>query len=245
MSKIIYFEKAESSNTLALELANSNNVPEFSIIWVGHQTRGRGQSNRKWLSHRHKNITMTTIVYPSFLSVEQWFYLSKISALATHELISSFCQNVFIKWPNDIYVNNKKISGILIENRIQQQNIKTSVVGVGINVNQQRFPKNVPNPTSLYIETEHEHDLKSLIVQWQQCFIRYYEWLKEKKFTEIDERYHQYLYMKNQTIRLKIKNEGIIAGKVIEVTSIGQLKIESNQQTRLLNVGEAEWLIDV
>lgn len=245
MSNIIYIDKAESSNTLALELTSKEHVPEFSIIWIGHQTQGRGQSNRKWLSHRYKNITMSAVIYPLFLNVEQWFYLSKVSALATHKLISSFCNNVFIKWPNDIYVNHKKISGILIENRIQQQHIKTSVVGVGINVNQQRFPKNVPNPTSIFIETQREYDLKSLIIQWQQYFIKYYQWLKKRKFNEIDAHYHQHLYMKNETIQLKIKNEGVLIGKIIEVTPSGQLKIESDGKVRLFNIGDAEWLLQI
>ncbi len=242
MSNIIYIDKADSSNTLALELTSKEHVPEFSIIWVGHQTRGRGQSNKKWLSHRNKNITMTAIIYPSFLTAERWFYLSKMSALATHKLISSFCNKVYIKWPNDIYVNHKKISGILIENRIQQQHITTSVIGVGINVNQQRFPKNIPNPTSLFTETHRKYDLKSLIIQWQQYFIDYYQWLKEGKFRHIDEHYHQHLYMKNQTVQLKVKNKGVFTGKIMEVTPMGQLKIESNEMVRLLHVGEVEWM---
>jgi BirA family biotin operon repressor/biotin-[acetyl-CoA-carboxylase] ligase len=135
---IFKMDKAASSNNEAMLLAKQKEIPEGTIVWVLNQTKGRGQGNKKWHSNPNENLTFSVLLKPSFLPMEKQFVLSKMVAVAVAKVVSSFCSDTFIKWPNDIYVKNNKIAGILIENSIQGQKMYHSVVGIGININQDK-----------------------------------------------------------------------------------------------------------
>lgn len=240
MSEIFIVEEAESSNSLAMEWIGKQTMPEFSIIWVKNQTKGRGQGNNSWHSKPNENITISMIVYPVFLKPENFFFLSKITAIATHKLIHSFAKNTYIKWPNDIYVNNKKIAGILIENKMSQTQLQASVIGVGINVNQSSFPENIPNPTSLFLETKETFSIELIISEWQKCFIEYYQLLISESFEEIDSLYHQHLYMKNKTVHLLTNKNQTIVGSIQKVNNAGELVVQVNNQQLRFSIGEVD-----
>jgi len=242
MSEIYKIDKADSSNNLAMELINKKKPPEFSIIWVINQTKGKGQGNNSWHSMPNMNITISMIVYPIFLKPENFFYLSKLTALVTQKLVCKYVENTYIKWPNDIYVNNKKIAGILIENKMSQQQIQASVIGVGINVNQTTFPTNIPNPTSLFIETKKTFSIELLIHQWQQLFIEHYSLLISQNFVNIDTEYHKHLFLKNQIASFLIKQQKTIKGTILRVNNAGELIVLVDNNEEKFRIGELEFV---
>ena len=123
---IIQLEKVPSTNDYALKLLSKSTPEEGTIISTNSQTMGKGLAGNGWESQAGKNLTISIILKPSFLNPSKQFYISKIIALAVHEFLSGQLKNVRIKWPNDIYVNNDKIAGILIENSVIGNNFEYS-----------------------------------------------------------------------------------------------------------------------
>lgn len=240
---VIKIEKADSSNNVAINLAKNNDTIEGTIVWVLNQTNGKGQGSKKWHSNTNENLTFSIIFKPSFLPIEHQFLISKMAAVAVCKVISCFCTNTFIKWPNDIYINNKKIGGILIENSIQGHNMYISVIGIGINVNQKTFPANIPNPTSLFIENNQKYELQNLLSLVQQSIIEEYEKLKSGHYQAIESYYDRMLYKKNQTTRI-LHNKKEINACVMYVDSAGFLHLLIENKEVLFSVGEIEFIID-
>ncbi len=243
MSEIIYFEEADSSNNVAMNLIGKQHLSEFSIVLVKNQTKGKGQGSNSWYSKPNESITLSIIVYPLFLLPEHFFFISKLTAIVTHKLINKYTKNAYIKWPNDIYVNNKKIAGILIENIISQQQMQASIIGVGINVNQATFPSNLPNPTSLFLETKNNYSIDLLVSQWQQIFIEHYSWLKSKNFEQIDKYYNKYLFMKNKNATFLTNKQEILEGTILKVNNAGELVVLVNNKKRNFNIGELDLIL--
>ncbi len=240
---ILHFKQVDSTNNKALEILDKEQLPEFTMLTADYQTKGKGQHNRKWHSKAGENIILSIIVYPRFLSVHNLFYLSKAAAITTKELIKLYCKPIFIKWPNDIYVNQHKIAGILIENKISPDGIIASVIGVGINVNQQHFPSEIPNPTSLFLETGKVYHLQTLIAQWYKLFLNYYQLLKQEQYLAIEKEYHDFLYRKNQITTFISKNQETIQGKILKVSPAGELVLEEGNQLKAYKVGEIEMVL--
>lgn len=139
---------------------------EFFTIWAGEQTAGRGQAGNSWEAEPGKNLTFSTLLRPDDIPVEAFFRLNMLVSLAVVNAINSEAFNgcrATIKWPNDIYIGDKKVCGILIENLLGEK--KYAIAGVGLNVNQRVFVSNAPNPTSLALETGHEWELEPLLEQ--------------------------------------------------------------------------------
>lgn len=241
-SKIFILESAGSSNTEAMSFAKKGDIPEGSIIWVKNQTQGRGQSNKKWFSKPSKNLTFSMIFYPDFLPIEHQFALSKMVAVSVSNVIKKCCKNVSIKWPNDIYVNDSKICGILIENSLNKDKINICVMGIGLNINQTEFPKNIPNPTSLKLEKGKDFNLEEMLSFLQKELKKNYNALKKLKFKHFEAPYDKILYKKNQLTEIKIKNQ-IVLANIEYVDSKGLLHTQINGQKQLFAVGDIEWII--
>jgi len=157
-------EVDSTNNFLKQTLANSTPLTEGTVIMAESQYAGRGQQQNKWHSEPGKNLTISILLKPAFLPVTQQFNLNlAISVGIINALIPVLGTGVKIKWPNDVYFNDKKLGGVLIENIIQGQIIKNSIVGIGLNVNQTEFADWVPNPTSVKQILQKDYDLKNLL----------------------------------------------------------------------------------
>src|ERR1035437_3889646 len=194
--QIFKIDQVDSTNSHASTLLSG--IPEGSIVWALDQPQGRGQGTKRWESEPGKNLTFSIILHPTWLLPEDQFYLSKVISLAVSDFIALFTDNVSIKWPNDIYVGNGKIAGILIENSIEGQSIVQSIAGIGVNINQQTFSTYVPNPLSLNQLTGNEFDLGEMLDILSDLIAYRYLLLKKKEFKTIDENYHHALYRLNQ-----------------------------------------------
>lgn len=160
--KITHIDETDSTNRWLREHLTGGLSP-CEVVWADYQTAGRGQGTNRWESERGKNLTFSILLHPVDLPANRQFLLSMQVSLAICEALSEHIGDLSIKWPNDIYWRNAKIAGILIENRLQGNVIRDSIVGVGLNVNQRQFMSDAPNPISLWQICEHETDREQLL----------------------------------------------------------------------------------
>ena len=142
-------KETTSTNDYLAQLCKESKAKEFYTVMAESQTKGKGQRGNSWESEAGKNLTFSIVLYPTALEVRKHFCLSMLTALACHEALSNYTDGFSIKWPNDIYWKDKKIGGILIENELEGKYIVQSIIGIGLNINQEAFYSDAPNPVSL------------------------------------------------------------------------------------------------
>jgi BirA family transcriptional regulator, biotin operon repressor / biotin---[acetyl-CoA-carboxylase] ligase len=241
---IIKKESVSSTNDFAKELLlKTIPIADITVIDAKEQTKGRGQRGNSWESETGKNAILSFIVKPTFLKPNQQFYLSMAVSLAIVECVNEFCDSVFIKWPNDIYISNKKLCGILIENSLLDNSIQTAIIGIGLNVNQTNFSDWIPNPTSLKLETGNEFDIDTIKGKLIEHFEKYFDLLQNRDFEYIHINYLKHLYLKDK--KSFYKDEiGIFEGKIISVNVQGYIKIEKkNAEIKQYSFKEVEYLL--
>ena len=148
---LIALERTDSTNRYLNELCDTSLQPvaELTTVCADYQTAGKGQRGNSWEAAEGRNLLFSFVLYPTFLEAGRQFILSQVISLSIKEALDGLVEGVSIKWPNDIYWQEKKLCGILIENDLQGRYIGRSVAGVGLNVNQERFLSDAPNPVSL------------------------------------------------------------------------------------------------
>lgn len=151
-------------------LDNKGRLLKGRVVVAEYQTAGRGCGTNTWESERGKNLLFSILIHPKDLPANRQFLVSMAIANSIAKVLSEYVKNVSIKWPNDIYVDDRKICGILIENRLQGNTIKDSIIGVGLNVNQREFHSDAPNPVSLVNLTGRTFDTESLLQQLLEAF---------------------------------------------------------------------------
>ena len=162
MPHYLKVSQTASTNTYLSRLAAT--LPGGTVIYTQCQTAGRGQKGNSWESEDGKNLTFSLLLKRPPVKARDQFYLSEASALAVVEALTALAGDGFtVKWPNDVYWQDKKICGMLLENSLDGSDIATCIVGIGINVNQERFLSDAPNPVSLKGITGHDHDLTALL----------------------------------------------------------------------------------
>ena len=227
-SKRIFVEKLSSTNSHAALLLRKGKVQEGTVIHTGFQTAGRGQGENSWESEPGKNLLFSIILYPKSILADRQFVISKIISLGIKDYLSSILKDVYVKWPNDIYVRNDKIAGILIENAIIGNEIEHTIAGIGININQSGFTGGAPNPSSLRISTGKEHDLEVCFNAILKCIDQRYRQLPYDKKSAMDIDYVSSLYRYGEWIEFR-DSRGIFEGKIIAVTGTGRLQIEDRK----------------
>jgi len=226
---LIHLPSVDSTNNYAkLHIAKSSPI-DGTVILADEQTAGRGQSGTVWLADANKNLTFSIIYQTAFLLATEQFYLSMAVSLgickAIHSLIHQFPNSIIkIKWPNDIYINDKKLAGILIENTISGMHLKYSVIGIGLNVNQENFPKDI-KATSLKLILGNKLDKNIVLNKILEFIEKYFFLLKERKFEKIKEEYLENL-LHYKVIASYKKDETVFYGKIIDIDSIGNLMME-------------------
>ena len=236
----LHFPALESTNIYALNLISKSNPTEGTAISTYNQLKGRGQIGSKWESQPNKNISLSIILYPTFLKAKDGFQLNQAISLAVYEFIRIFIPfGVKIKWPNDIYINKLKVAGLLIQNSIQGQHLQSSVVGIGININQENFSKALPNPTSLINETKNTFDLDKLSAQLFELVERNYFLLKSGNLKIIQKKYLNALYRLNLKTQFTKDDGHSFEGIIRSTTADGKIRIENESgQIQSFNLKE-------
>lgn len=240
---IQYIESTDSTNTFVKQVLETGRPEELSMYVAHEQLSGRGQRGNKWFSEKGKNHTATTVFYPAFLNPENQFQISKLTALAILDCLSTYldADKLSVKWPNDVYYEGKKIAGILIETSVLGTTLDYVIAGTGINVNQESFPTHLPNPVSIQMILKHELDLKEFNRRLLKSIRDLYssDHLENER---INQRYLSRLYRANQNSLFASNGEtfkGIIRG----VNEYGHLLIEKeNGQIQSYAFKEVEYL---
>ena len=220
-----------STNDFALDLLAKTNPSEGFVISTDYQRAGRGQIGRHWHSQAGLNILLSIILRPKWLLVTNQFQLSQAIALGIADTVRFFTTSeTTVKWPNDIYVGNKKIAGVLIQNSIIGNRIASSVVGIGLNVNETIFPDQIPNATSIKILTGREVGLEEFRNQLFQNIE--YRYLQLKSTTAIILKdYLQNLYQYQSWANYQdAKTMHIFEGQIIGINKLGQLAVQRREK---------------
>lgn len=228
--KIIVLNEVESTNNYASHLILSNAAEEGTVVLTQFQKNGRGQLGNGWESEAGKNMLATVILYPRFLNAGKQFLLSKIVSLSLVEFLKNKSGDVSIKWPNDIYVGNKKIAGILIENSIKGSTLFSSLLGIGLNLNQQKFLSDAPNPISLNQITGEEYNIETVVFEILESIFKWYKKLEAGSFFDIDSAYFAQLFRGGEWEEYS-KDGNIFEARIIGIGEFGQLQLENRDGT--------------
>jgi BirA family biotin operon repressor/biotin-[acetyl-CoA-carboxylase] ligase len=195
-------------------------APEGIIVVCREQTAGRGQRDNRWVSAPGENLTMSLIIRPAGIASDKLFLLSKAFSLAVVRSLNRYGVNASIKWPNDIYVDTRKIAGILIEHSFWGNDLAFSVIGLGLNVNQRSFPPMDIAPTSIALETGRDYiSIDETISSTLDCFSSLYKADKET----IHSGYMEKLYRRKGYFSYRTKNGETLIAEIHDVADSGEL----------------------
>lgn len=197
---IYRFEELTSTN----DEARLDRYTEGDLIVAERQTAGRGQRGHTWLSPEGENLTFTLVVEPKFLAARDQFLISEVAALALTETFRCFDIETRIKWTNDIYHNNSKLVGILIEHFYSGMQLRRTLIGIGININQTAFDPSLPNPISMRQILGRALDRDAMLNTFAACFAARYEQLKQGQHHAIAADYTAQLYRLGREQRFRL-----------------------------------------
>lgn len=240
-SRLLYFDTLPSTNLFALDYISKNSPKEGLIVYTYNQTAGLGQYGRKWITAPGKNLTMSVILEPDFLSPSQQFAISMFASISVKQFLeSALGTEVSVKWPNDILVGTQKIAGILIQNVISSKMIRYSVIGIGININQEKFPKFHRSATSCKLITGKSFSLDAIRMLIIDELQKNYALLKvQPSFESLRERYLNCLYGRDQSLNFKLKSNGSnFQGTIRSIDEFGRLLVEVQGKEKLFNLRE-------
>lgn len=248
--KIIHIDETDSTNLwlrnefsagkLEVYCRENGSLPPVNsvVVVTDYQTAGRGCGTNTWESERGKNLLFSMLIHPTDIAANEQFRITEIVSVALCQTLQAYINNkVEIKWPNDIYVDDKKICGILIENRLQGNTIKDCIIGVGLNVNQTEFKSDAPNPVSIRQLTGKETDLEELL----QAFLRAFDVTYHSKTTCFD--YKSMLYRRGKYANYEDKTS-CFAATLTDVLPDGRLLlVDKDGQERLYAFKEVQFVI--
>ncbi|WP_298765123.1 biotin--[acetyl-CoA-carboxylase] ligase [uncultured Polaribacter sp.] len=230
--KIIKLNATNSTNSFLKELAQNQTVENYTVVVTDKQLKGRGQQEAVWFSEPYKNLTFSVLVSFDNLDVAQQKYLNFAVSLAILEVLNlKVLKSLRIKWPNDILSGNQKISGILIENILKGSKIKSSVIGIGLNVNQVDFSIKLKNVSSLKLLTDKTFNLDTLLIELVNSLKLYLNRLETKQFDYLEKEYLNCLYKKNTATMFKDSNSVLFMGLIRGISIDGKLQVELEDET--------------
>lgn len=222
---LIELDEADSTNRYAERMLRKGDVEEGTVIQASCQTEGRGQGDNRWWSEPGQNLTFSVVLHPGFLRPGRQFILNKAISLGVHDFLSVYLDGVVIKWPNDILAGSKKIGGILIQHAVEGSLLKNTIVGIGLNVNQTKFDKELSDATSLSRILRREFNLKDAMALLCDALEKRYFQLKEQKNDPLESDYCNALLGYREERKFVVESRevpGIIRG----VDEFGRLLVE-------------------
>ena len=238
---LIRKNELHSTNNFALELIKTQKPSGGTVVLTLSQTKGRGQRTNVWESELGKNLTISIILTPEFLPIARQFQISLVVSLGVYDYLCNYLKKVNIKWPNDIYVEDEKIAGVLIEHSIMGSVLSHSICGLGLNINQVKFVSDAPNPTSLAICTGKEYDLDQELTKLLNCIENRYFQLEDNKSDQLEKDYLNALYWMKEKHQF-LDEKGQFEGEIIGITEYGQLRIKAMDEERIYNFKEVSFI---
>ena len=254
----MYIERTNSTNTLMRELiAKGEWQAGEEYLYTGFQTAGRGQSGNGWESEEGKNLLCSILIDSQKVKDKRPFYLNVAVSVAVHRMVNSqfsiLHSQLAIKWPNDIYWQDKKIAGILVENALIGSEVRYSIAGIGLNVNQTEWLSNAPNPVSMRQISGEEYDIHELM----KALLNEIHTVLAMKREEIWAYYRTHLYRKDgfwpfverevsiaPTMNANKETEGIFLAKIENIRADGEIELRDQEgNLRLYHFKEVRYVL--
>lgn len=240
---LLKIKECTSTNSLAMDFLQQSKEIEGWVFITEQQTKGRGQRGNFWEAAPFQNLTFSCVIKPTFLFVYQQFALNFFISLGLYDFLKEKVPNasIKIKWPNDIYVNNQKIAGILVENIIKSKNIDTSIIGIGLNVNQVFF--DTVEAQSIRKLTQKKYNLDQLLEELIDKLNLRYQQLINQGGKKIKKEYLSNLYwMEEQHLFFDVQKDEFFRGQIIGVDNFGQLIIQLDTEQRAFSLKEVQFI---
>jgi BirA family biotin operon repressor/biotin-[acetyl-CoA-carboxylase] ligase len=230
---IIWLQNVDSTNEEARR--RFSECDNLSVLSALSQTSGKGQRGNSWSSEPGANLTFSIVLKGGYrIKAYDQFILSEITALSVIDFLSLHGINSSVKWPNDIYIDKRKICGILVENNLRCGFISSSIIGIGLNINQKNFDVNLPNPTSMILEDKvgKHYDVTTCLEKFMEIFsgnvTRFLENYDNRQ--ELRMKYISKLWRKDEVYRYIRTSDGTIFNGIIRgVSEVGHLILENNK----------------
>lgn len=225
-STIEHLDRVDSTNNYAAKELLTKSLNDGTVFVAACQQSGRGQGQSSWESADGLNLTFTVVLYPSAVAPLQQFSISQAISLGVTDFLSRFVSDVSVKWPNDIYVNDKKIAGILIETAIAGGKFSRALAGIGLNINQEVFVSDAPNPVSLKNLTGKTYELPLMLTDLCACLDNRYRSLIRGDYFILQHDYGKLLYRKGIWAKYRDQDSDF-EGRIIGIEGDGRLQIEA------------------
>ncbi len=242
--KIVKLDAIDSTNSYLRNLVKRTNVENGTVVTSEFQTKGRGLNDNKWNSEKGKNLTFSVLIKFDDFNIANQYFLNYCIAIALYNVLKYYIPNkLFVKWPNDIMSEGNKICGILTECVVKNSKVSYAIVGVGLNVNQDIFPKNINKVTSikkrLNTAIDREELLQKILIEIQYQLIA----IKKKEFVKLKDDYESVLYKKGIPSMFKDKNNTKFLGRIIGTSVKGNLLIElENEMVKEFGLKEIKFI---
>ncbi|MDX9748883.1 MAG: biotin--[acetyl-CoA-carboxylase] ligase [Paludibacter sp.] len=225
--KYRFVAQTDSTNRLLKSLLRDQHLPEGYVVRSGYQLEGRGQGSNRWESQPGRNLLFSVLLRPVHVAVDEQFILSQMVALAIHrslqELLPEEATAFSLKWPNDIYWNNRKLGGILIENSLRGGKITECIIGIGLNINQLHFYSDAPNPVSLCQISGRRHRLMNVL---RNILHHLFEIYVLADYAEVRGAYAQALYRREGYHSYFAPGNGRFEARILRVEADGRLVLK-------------------
>ena len=239
---IYKFNELDSTNIFATQQLKLNKAAHGDVIIAGFQTKGKGQADNHWFSSKNKNALFTIICKDLNIEISSIFIFNIIVSLALYETFNIYLknENIKIKWPNDILINNKKTAGILIESSISGNSVKNILIGVGININEDRFQLNLPNATSFFTLSSKKYETDEVIFTFLDILNNKLSYFNFSSNFNYKAEYLSKLYGINNK-RYFRSNGNVFEGTIVDVNSNGQLLVDIDGKIKEFNNKEIDF----
>ncbi len=237
--KIIFKDTVDSTNNYAANLLAQGELAHGTVIMSGQQTAGKGQRGANWLAEPFKNLIFTCYIKYDNLSVQQRESITHFVSVSLIQLLQSKGIDAQIKWPNDILVGNSKIAGILIENQFENTQCKSSIIGIGLNVNQANFANF--NATSIFNETQEQHPIDSIAFSLIERLNQNLLLLNQNHLETLKKMYLDQLWLLHKKARFEDES-GIFEGIIQGTNAHGQLLVLKNDELKAYDLKEISFL---
>lgn len=238
--RVIRLDTVDSTNTYLHAYRGDEDVV---VATARHQTAGRGQGGNQWEDAEGQNLLFSIQIRPVEVAIDHQFVLAMAEALALKRALDAYADSMELKWPNDIYHRDRKLSGTLIETAVSGGRLKRMILGTGINVNQRRFTSDAPNPVSLSQITGSDESIDHLLERILQAFDDYYRRVLEGDYSGISREYHEALYRRKGFYRYR-DADGEFDAELVGVAYDGRLSLrDSEGRQRSYAFKEVEFII--
>ena len=231
--EVVFMPECHSTNSFALDRCQQIPAPsEGTIVITDNQFAGRGQRGNIWNAAPGENLTFSVILKPAFLSMADQFLLNVCSALGVADFLNSEgCKDVRVKWPNDVFIGDKKGCGILVESQIRGNHLLWSVVGIGLNINQQQF--GISTATSLSLQTGRRFSLDECLSNLVPFIDARYLQLRSGQKGSLVSDYEERLYWAKETRTFEAPDRGSFRGTILGIDSSGRLKVQVGEEVSM------------